>query len=132
MVAKRKRFNKGKEEIFQNIVLILLFFLIFFGITGLLFYNNIKISSKRGELGNQAQELQNKVVELEAQKKELEEGGFKIEDIEFQEEVLREKGLYKKPGEEVITILPIDDEDSLNQAEEGSNWWNPLNWFGDN
>lgn len=129
MVAKRKKFNKGKEDIFQNIVLMLLFFLIFFGITGLLFYNNIKINSKRGELGNQAQELQKKIAELEAQKKELEERGFKIEDVEFQEEVLREKGLYKKPGEEVITILPVDDEDNLNQTEEQKNWWNPLSWF---
>ena len=129
MIAKRKRFHKDKESVIQNIVLALLFFAIFFGITGLLVYNNLNIQGKRGELDSKVEALRSRIVELEAQKTELEESGLKIDNVEYQEELLREKGLYKKPGEEVITILLSDEQESFGKEKEKRTWWNPLTWF---
>ena len=46
---------------------------------------------------------------------------------EYQERVLREQGLYQKPGEEVVTVLPLDEPEQKQQEEKV--WWNPWTWF---
>lgn len=129
MIARKRRFRKSKESVVQNVALALLFFGIFFGIIALLVYNNFNIQGKRGELDSQVEILRSRIVELRTQKAELEASGLQIESVEYQEELLREKGLYKKPGEEVITILPPDEIEEPESAQEERIWWNPLSWF---
>ena len=129
MIAKRKRFHKDKESIIQNVALTLLFFGIFFGVIGLLVYNNLNIQGKRSELDSGVEALQSRIAELQAQKIELEASGLKIDSVEYQEGLLREKGLYKKPGEEVITILLSDEQEGMGTEKEKRTWWNPLTWF---
>ncbi len=45
---------------------------------------------------------------------------------EYQEKILREQGLYKKPGEQVITVLPPANQHQNSQNTQKTPWWAPL------
>lgn len=94
-------------------------------------YQNIKINQKRGELEEKLQFLQAQTGQLSIRKTELEKQIGAIESEEYQEKILREQGLYKKEGEEVVTILPpeIVSAEFKKAEEQERAWWNPLGWF---
>ncbi|MBI2642340.1 MAG: hypothetical protein HYW97_00625, partial [Candidatus Wildermuthbacteria bacterium] len=56
-------------------------------------------------------------------------GIVEVQSVEYQEKVLREQGLYQKPGEEVVTVLPPEQSQEQNRAQEKRVWWNPITWF---
>ena len=107
------------------------FLVVFGGGIGFLAYQNIKIHQKRSELQTTLSILEEQVFELTERKVELEEKIDEVQSQEYQEKVLREQGLYKKPGEEVITILPPEETQGVTSIEEEKKriWWNPLSWF---
>jgi len=127
MVAKVSRFRKKHgssitKKVFGGSFLVLI------GLLGLfLIFYNVRIYQKRAELEERAKELQLKIVELSQQEKELQEQ-FEISNTkEYQERVLREQGLYQKPGEEVVTIVPLKEPERKEQKERV--WWDPSTWF---
>ncbi|OHA75882.1 MAG: hypothetical protein A3J30_04090 [Candidatus Wildermuthbacteria bacterium RIFCSPLOWO2_02_FULL_47_9c] len=101
-----------------------------FGLGAFLVFYNIRIYQKRVELQKRAESLQSQIASLESRKNEL---GSAIQvgtTQEYQEKVLREQGLYKKQGEEVVTIIPpkqVQEEQKQQQANRV--WWNPFSWF---
>ena len=127
MVAKVSRFRKkhGSSTIKKVFGWS---FLVLIGLLGLfLIFYNVRIYQKRAELEERAKELQLKIVELSQQEKELQEQ-FEISNTkEYQERVLREQGLYQKPGEEVVTIVPLKEPERKEQKERV--WWDPSTWF---
>ncbi|MDP3900840.1 MAG: hypothetical protein Q8Q38_00645 [bacterium] len=104
------------------------FAVIFLGILIVLGYNNVRIQQKRGELVTQAEQLAGKVGELQAQEEKLKTQSLNAEAPEYQERILREQGLYKKEGEEVITVLPPEQVRAVAPKPERV-WWNPWTWF---
>ena len=66
---------------------------------------------------------------LEQRKLALQAGIVEVESVEYQEKVLREQGLYQKPGEEVVTILPLENSEEETNQETKRVWWNPTTWF---
>ena len=46
---------------------------------------------------------------------------------EYLEKEAREKLNLKKPGEEVVTVLPAE-KNTPHEAEKIKQWWNPLSW----
>lgn len=125
----RKR--KKRNSAFQNILVAAVFLFIFGGGIGFMSYQNIKINQKRGELEEKLQSLQAQAGQLSVRKTELERQIGEIESEEYQEKLLREQGLYKKEGEEVVTILPPETVfGEFKETEEQEHaWWNPLGWF---
>ena len=98
-----------------------------------LIFHNIRIYQKRVELQERAENLRTQIASLEQGKSELESAIQVGLTQEYQEKVLREQGLYKKPGEEVVTILPPEQvQEEQKQAKESRVWWNPWSWFKDN
>mgnify|MGYP000041169835 FL=1 len=127
MVAKVSRFRK-KHGSSTTKKVFGWSFLVLIGLLGLfLIFYNVRIYQKRAELEERAKELQLKIVELSQQEKELQEQ-FEISNTkEYQERVLREQGLYQKPGEEVVTIVPLKEPERKEQKERV--WWDPSTWF---
>ena len=128
MITKKR---KKENSAFQNILVAAVFLFIFGGGIGFMSYQNIKINQKRGELEEKLQSLQAQAGQLSARKTELERQIGEIESEEYQEKLLREQGLYKKEGEEVVTVLPpeaasVEFEEAVEQERT---WWNPLTWF---
>jgi cell division protein FtsL len=103
------------------------------GLGFFLVFNNIRIYQKRVELQKRAEELQSQIASLENRKGELESAIQVGTTQEYQEKVLREQGLYKKPGEEVVTIIPPEQvQEEQKQQQANRVWWNPFSWFKDN
>lgn len=120
---------RKKKSSFQNHVFLLVFFAIFLGVIGFLAFQNFRIYQKRTELSSIAKDLKTQIAALQQRKQALEAGIIEVESVEYQEKVLREQGLYQKPGEEVFTILPPEDSENQNSQEQTRVWWNPTTWF---
>jgi len=118
MVAKISRFrNKQKSSTTKKV-----FgwsFLVLVGLLGLfLIFHNLRLYQKRAELQEKARELQLEIAEL-SQREELLQQQLKISTTrEYQERVLREQGLYQKPGEEMVTIIPLEEPEQKEQKEK--------------
>ena len=129
MIAKRRSRRKEKLEKMQNIFFASFFIAIILGVIGFFIYNNLSIGNRRSDLEERKQDLQAQLLELQLRQNDL---TIKIEDNdseEFQEKLLREQGLFQKPGEEVITILPLDVIEEVDKGEKERVWWNPTTWF---
>ncbi|MBI2123890.1 MAG: hypothetical protein HYU04_01485 [Candidatus Wildermuthbacteria bacterium] len=125
---RKKKIGKLRDTVFLTMLLVIGLGLGFF-----LVFNNIRIYQKRVELQKRAEELQGQIASLEGRKGELESVIQVGTTQEYQEKVLREQGLYKKPGEEVVTILPPEQvQEEQKQQQANRVWWNPFSWFKDN
>ncbi|MDA1337632.1 MAG: septum formation initiator family protein [bacterium] len=126
MVAKISRFHKKKEvstikKVFGWSSLALIALLGLF----LIFYN-VRIYQKRAELEGRAAELREEIAQLSQQEENLKQQLEISSTEEYQERVLREQGLYQKPGEEVVTIVPFEEPEQKEQSIK--KWWNPWTW----
>ena len=130
MLAKSSKFSKRKNQVFEGAVITGVFVVVFVGVIGFFIFQNVKIGQKRSDLEGKLQELQAQALELSSQKKVLEENIAGTQTNEYQEKVLREQGLYKKKGEQVVTVLPPEAtaESVPVKEEEKRAWWNPFRW----
>ena len=105
--------------------------LVFSGIFGFFIFQNLQLREKRAELQHQLETLQAQAQEISQKKSELEAGIAERQTEYYQEKALREQGLYKKPGEEVVTVLPSEEKPQQEPPKEEPKrtWWNPLDWF---
>lgn len=113
MVANSNK-NK-KESLFFSILLGVLVFIVI----GFLIVSNWRINQRRTELNSQLQSLQQELQDLESEKAQLESGLLKISEESNLEEEARERFNLKKEGEEVVAVLPAEEED---QKEERGFW----------
>jgi len=130
MVAKRSRFYKAKPSFIHHIVLSLVFVAVVFGIFGFLVYQNVRLQAKRLDLTERVEVFHAQVSGFEEENQRMETEIDEIQTEEYQEKVLREKGLYRRPGEEVVTILAPEEPERKLPVEEPSArvWWNPFTW----
>ena len=133
MVARKLNFRKKDESAFQNITLLIVFVLIFGGLLTFFIFQNVKIGQKRADLEDNLGVLQAQVGELSARKRQFQESIKETQSQYYEEKILREQGLYKKPGEEVVTILvPKEEQQAEAETEEEKRvWWKPWTWVGD-
>ena len=101
MIPKKHLKKKGS---WQNKILYLLLILFNFSIIAFLFSSNIKLYSEREKVKAQTINLDREIKGLEQKKNELKDLFSSNTDQEYAERILREKGLYQKPGEKVVVI----------------------------
>ena len=130
MVAKISKFRKRGERPFGGVVASLMFAAALIAVTGFFIFQNVTMSQKRSALEERLRELQEQTSALSMQRGVLEATIGDMQTQEYQEKVLREQGLYKKEGEEVITVLPPEAivETAPTKEEESRKWWNPFTW----
>ena len=117
-----------KTQRFQNLFLAGLFVFLVAGLGGVLLFNNIQLYRKTQELGSRAEELRLQKANLEAEKAKLQTDITQSQTPEYQEKILREKGLYQKPGEQVITVVPQEQKQEAPEKPAKA-WWDPRTWF---
>ena len=93
-----------KKSSWQNKALYTLLIIFNFSIIAFLFSSNIKLYSERQKVKAQNINLDQEIQKLEQKKEELKDLFSANTDQEYTERTLREKGLYKKPGEKVVVI----------------------------
>ena len=127
MVARITRFRKRRESSAAKKAFGWSF-LALIGLLGLfLVFYNLRLYQKRVELQTRARELTIEIAILSQREQQLQRQ-LKISTTqEYQERVLREQGLYQKPGEEVVTIVPLEEPEQKEQKEKV--WWDPRTWF---
>ena len=128
MVAKEKPQRKKDNSSRDTIIAIVIFLVLVVAPITFLIFNNVRMQQKRNELVEQERALRAQLEQLEERKIDLEATIESINSVDSQEKILREQGLYKKPGEEVITIVPAENEPVQVVEEEERTWWNPLTW----
>ena len=130
MIARNTKFGKRRNRVFESAVVSGVFVGVLLLIIGLFIFQNVKMGQKRADLEKRAQELQTQVADLSAQREALEANVAEAQTQEYQEKVLREQGLYKKEGEQVVTVLPPEEipEDQQPKKEKQRVWWNPFTW----
>ncbi|MDO8474046.1 MAG: hypothetical protein Q7S62_00610 [bacterium] len=122
---RKKKIGKLRDTVFLTMLLVL-----GLGLGTFLVFHNIRIYQKRVELQERAENLKGQIASLEDRRNELESAIQVGTTQEYQEKVLREQGLYKKPGEEVVTILPPEQvQEEQKQQQRNRVWWNPFSWF---
>lgn len=122
---RKKKIGKLRDTVFLTMLLAL-----GLGLGAFLVFHNIRIYQKRVELQKRAEILKDQITSLEGRKNELESAIQVGTTQEYQEKVLREQGLYKKPGEEVVTILPPEQvQEEQKQQQRNRVWWQPWSWF---
>lgn len=128
MKAKQKQHFNPRSSRFQNLLLAGIFVFLVVGIGGVLLFNNMQLFQKTQQLRTQADALRSQKEKLEALKAQLEQGIAQGQTPEYQEKILREKGLYQKPGEQVITVVP-EEQTQEAPAKPARVWWDPRTWF---
>ncbi|MDP2641453.1 MAG: hypothetical protein Q8P39_02850, partial [Candidatus Yanofskybacteria bacterium] len=109
MVAKATRYRK--EANLSSLALAALFIAIVGVIGTALVAQNARMIQKRAELTRTLESLEARVSVLGEREEDLQAAVDQNEDEFFQEKVLRERGLYQRPGEQVVTILSADEEE---------------------
>jgi cell division protein FtsB len=120
-------FRKKNQS--SNMFVWVVFLAMFALIAGFLVYQNAKLFQKRSELLNKAKELEAEITRLTQEGVHLQASITENQTLDYQEKILREQGLYQKPGEQVITILPPKTQTQVQQQAKKKIWWDPRTWF---
>jgi cell division protein FtsB len=122
MIPKKRRKKKRNWDEILSIGLLSILNLV---IIVFLLVGNWKLYIKRSNLQAQIIDLEREVAALEKKNEELKKLFFEASQKEYLEKVIREKGLYKKPGEEVVVILKEKEKEAIPQEPTrpaGSIW----------
>lgn len=131
MVAKISQSRKRKVAPWRRALLYGIVAVCFALGIGFLVLVNIRIYKKRAELAAQAKMLQEQKDKLLDRTRTLRQDMDESAREWYQEKVLRENGLYKKQGEEVVTVIPPAQNAAPAQQAPvplRKNWWDPLSW----
>ncbi len=122
MIAKLKKIKKRKKSgrLFFYIFLLVL---TIFSITTFS-VSNWKIRKKRSDIKKQMEQLKEEVERIEKRNQELRAGVSQaLTEVSLEREA-REKFNLKKPEEQVVTVLPPEEE--LGEVEEKKGFWKKI------
>lgn len=120
------KYNKIQKQARQRLIFSIVFGFILAVIVGFLVISNLRINDKRAELNEQRDYLQKQLRELEAKRDQLQAQISETNQEDYLETEARERLNLQKPGEEVVAILPPNEQPVQQEAEK--KWWNPLTW----
>ena len=118
-----------QKESFLNISISLILGVLFFIIVIFLIISNVKMNKRRAELNERIFQLKQEIQQLQERNSQLKAGVEESSQSDYTEKILRQKGLYKKEGENVVVILPPEEKKQEVQKEEKSVWEKFLDLF---
>lgn len=111
------------KETKQSIFLPILLAALIVTVVGFLAVSNFKISQKRAKLNSQIELLQKEFQVLQTQQGLLQTQVSQSLEESYLEKEARESFNMKKPGEEVVTILPAEEKA---RVEEEKTFWQKI------
>ncbi|MBU0476509.1 septum formation initiator family protein [Patescibacteria group bacterium] len=118
MITKKTKKRKSYQAIAVFIVLGLFGSMIF----GFIVFSSWKISQKRTELKAQIEVLKKEIEILEKKNQEFQAGISQISKEDHLEKEARENLGLKKPGEEVVVVLPPEEVNKEKDKQEKNLW----------
>lgn len=122
-----KKYSK-KKTAREDIFAVLLISILGVFIILMILISNIRLYSKNYELKKKYVDLNKELYALESKNEELKNLFMQASQKDHLEKIIREKGLYKKPGEEVVVIVPPDPFKKIEdlEATENRNVWDKI------
>jgi len=114
MIAKDEKIKKASRH---NVFFSVLLGVLIFTVIGFLIVSNWRINQKRTEYNAQLEILRTELQALETKRQQLQAQIYQTSEESYLEEEARERFNLKKPGEEVVIILPAEEEDSAEQEK---------------
>lgn len=140
MIAKIKRFKKGKispsfgrkkdTTYYKNIFFPVILGLVILAAISFLVITDLRMNKKRLELNLKIENLRKEIGVLEKKKQELSAGISQIPTEGYLEKEARERFNLKKPGEEVVVVLPPEEIQEEKPEEQRSFWQRILEKLG--
>ena len=96
--------------------------ILFFAIIGFLAVSNFRINKKKIELQSQADSLKKEIQILEEKREQLRAGILEGESESYLEKEARDRLGLKKPGEEVVAVLPPKETQGTSTQENKTFW----------
>ena len=124
MVAKSKKIkNDSRQNIFFSVLLGVLIFVV----VGSLIAANWRINQKRADYQARIEVLQTEFQDLELKREQLQAQISQTEEESYLEKEARENFNLKKPGEEVVAVLPAEEQE-IKEQEKGfwENIWDKI------
>jgi len=129
MIAKKRKYKKDSKPD-KFLMGLLMFFDVL--IIGFLVLGNLKLFSETKQISTQSLDLDKELQRLETKNEELKEMFSFTSEEEYAEKLLREKGLYKKEGEEVVVITRdniLVNPSKLTSGSETASIWDKISGF---
>jgi len=120
MIAKIKIFKSNTS--FKDKFTLIILGILFFAIIGFLAVSNFRINKKKIELQSQADSLKKEIQILEEKREQLRAGILEGESETFLEKEARDRLGLKKPGEEVVAVLPPKETQGTSTQENKTFW----------
>jgi cell division protein FtsB len=124
MITKTKK-NKNSDR--SSLIFSVVLGILILGVVGFLVGSNLKINEKRAELNSQLEGLRIEYQALLEKKKQLQAQVSQSAEDQYLEQEARERFNLRKPGEEVVTILPPEEKEESGKEKE-KKWWNLFSW----
>lgn len=123
-MPKSRHYKKKKGPGFWIFVIFLL--VVFLGVT------NYRLYKESRQLRGQVDFLEGEVKKMQGKNSVLKTQAKDILDSNYQEQVLRERNMYKKKGEEIIAFAPdvLQKIKSINATNTTSTWQGKIGEFG--
>ena len=122
------KYKQKEKQSWQTIFFLILLGSLILIVVGFLAISNFRMSQKRAVLNSRIEQLKEEIREAEAKKQQLQAQLNQSSDEAHLEKEAREKLNLKKPGEEVVAVLPFTEENKPKQTEKPKQWWNPFGW----
>ena len=120
MITKDKKIEKESR---QNLFFSVLLGVLIFVVVGSLIAANWRINQKRDEYQSQLEVLQAELQALEEKRQALQAQIYQTSEEEYLEREARETFNLKKSGEEVVAILPAEEEEG---GEQEQGFWETI------
>ncbi len=125
--VKKARFaREARRGSWQNIFFFILLGSLILTVIGFLVVSNFRINQRRAELSSRIEGLKKEIQALEEKREALQARVSQSGEEGYLEKEARESFNLKKPGEEVVKILPL--EEKKEKSGEEKQWWNPFSW----
>ena len=118
----KRRVEKNERSSSKDKFTLIILGILFFAIIGFLAVSNFRINKKKIELQSQADSLKKEIQILEEKKEQLRAGILEGESETFLEKEARDRLGLKKPGEEVVAVLP-PKETTQNTTQQNKSLW---------
>lgn len=116
MIAK---FKKKKRQSKPSLISAVFLGVLVLVVIGFLVVSNLRINQRRSVLTSQLEDLRQQLQVLQERKAYLEGKISESAHQDFLEKEGRERFNLKKPGEEVVTILPPEEKGEETEKEKG-------------
>jgi len=124
MIAQTKKIIKRKRGVNKRFAFVFLILGVGLVIAFLVF-SSVNIRRQRQQLNSQLEIADREVVELKKKNELLKEGISGLDNPTKIEEAARDRLIMKKPGEEVVVVIPPEEKPAP-EPEKKLNWWQKI------